>query len=661
MADASLKVKVDGGASFKSELTEINAKGKELSSEMKAAASSLDGVGKKFKSTSQQIKTLGAAMANQKSKIQTLNKQLQQQESRLDELKKAYKEAADAGNTAEAERYAAAIRKQETAISQTKTQINQATAELNRMNAELDKLGKTPLGALSNRFKEIGKQIQEAGTKIMSVGKGITTAVTLPIVAAGTAFVNAASDFDENLNKVSVAFGHSTRDVYEWSRTATEQFGLSQNAALEAAAQFGDMATSMGLTEEEAAAMSTSLAGLAGDLASFKNMSVDQAMTALNGIFTGESQSLKKLGVVMTQANLEQFAEDAGLVWKNMSEAEKVQLRYNYVLEKTRNAQGDYARTSDGTANSIRTMKATLENLSVTLGQQLLPIITPVIQKLTDGITALAEKWKALSPEQQNAILTIVGIVAAIGPAIIVIGAIVKGVGLLTTALGFVLTPAGLIIAALAALVALGYLIVTNWETIKAKAVEIWESIKTAVTEKINEAVTDLQGGWERTKADATAAWEGIKSKASEIWTNIKNTVTDKINAAKDAVQKAIDRIKELFSGELSFPHIKLPHFSISGSLSLSPPSVPHIGVEWYDKGGVFTSPSVIGVGEKRPEFVGALDDLRAIVREESGAGIDAADLYEAVREGASAARPIIILDGRDVTRSLRGLGVKFA
>lgn len=661
MADASLKVKVDGGASFKSELTEINAKGKELSSEMKAAASSLDGVGKKFKSTSQQIKTLGAAMANQKSKIQTLNKQLQQQERRLDELKKAYKEAADAGNTAEAERYAAAIRKQETAISQTKTQINQATAELNRMNAELDKLGKTPLGALSNRFKEIGKQIQGAGTKIMSVGKGITTAVTLPIVAAGTAFVNAASDFDENLNKVSVAFGHSTRDVYEWSRTATEQFGLSQNAALEAAAQFGDMATSMGLPEEEAAAMSTSLAGLAGDLASFKNMSVDQAMTALNGIFTGESQSLKKLGVVMTQANLEQFAEDAGLVWKNMSEAEKVQLRYNYVLEKTRNAQGDYARTSDGTANSIRTMKATLENLSVTLGQQLLPIITPVIQKLTDGITALAEKWKALSPEQQNAILTIVGIVAAIGPAIIAIGAIVKGVGLLTTALGFVLTPAGLIIAALAALVALGYLIVTNWETIKAKAVEIWESIKTAVTEKINEAVTDLQGGWERTKADATAAWEGIKSKASEIWTNIKNTVTDKINAAKDAVQKAIDRIKELFSGELSFPHIKLPHFSISGSLSLSPPSVPHIGVEWYDKGGVFTSPSVIGVGEKRPEFVGALDDLRAIVREESGAGIDAADLYEAVREGASAARPIIILDGRDVTRSLRGLGVKFA
>lgn len=661
MADASLKVKVDGGASFKSELTEINAKGKELDSEMKAVASSLDGVGKKFKSTSQQIKTLGAAMANQKSKIQTLNKQLQQQESRLDELKKAYKEAADAGNTAEAERYAAAIRKQETAISQTKTQINQATAELNRMNAELDKLGKTPLGALSNRFKEIGKQIQEAGTKIMSVGKGITTAVTLPIVAAGTAFVNAASDFDENLNKVSVAFGHSTRDVYEWSRTATEQFGLSQNAALEAAAQFGDMATSMGLTEEEAAAMSTSLAGLAGDLASFKNMSVDQAMTALNGIFTGESQSLKKLGVVMTQANLEQFAEDAGLVWKNMSEAEKVQLRYNYVLEKTRNAQGDYARTSDGTANSIRTMKATLENLSVTLGQQLLPIITPVIQKLTDGITALAEKWKALSPEQQNAILTIVGIVAAIGPAIIAIGAIVKGVGLLTTALGFVLTPAGLIIAALAALVALGYLIVTNWETIKAKTVEIWESIKTAVTEKINEAVTDLQGGWERTKADATAAWEGIKSKASEIWTNIKNTVTDKINAAKDAVQKAIDRIKELFSGELSFPHIKLPHFSISGSLSLSPPSVPHIGVEWYDKGGVFTSPSVIGVGEKRPEFVGALDDLRAIVREESGAGIDAADLYEAVREGASAARPIIILDGRDVTRSLRGLGVKFA
>ena len=155
-------------------------------------------------------------------------------------------------------------------------------------------------------------------------------------------------------------------------------------------AQFGDLGTSMGLTEDQAAKMSTELAGLAGDLASFKNISTDRAMNALTGIFTGQTKALQGLGVVMNQVNLEKFAEDQGKVYKSMTEAEKVMLRYEYVMSRTKNAQGDYARTSDGAANSLRTLKASLQNLAVTLGKEILPLVTPLINKLTEGIKKIS-------------------------------------------------------------------------------------------------------------------------------------------------------------------------------------------------------------------------------------------------------------------------------
>lgn len=334
--------------------------------------------------------------------------------------------------------------------------------------------------SFEKRMESISSKAKSIGDKLSGIGTALTVGVTTPLAVAGKGMVDAASDFDENLNKISVAFGDSADDVKAWADTATESFGLSMNQALEATSLFGDMATSMGISQSEAASMSTSLSGLAGDMASFKNIGIDEAMTALNGVFTGETESLKQLGIVMTEVNLQEFADGLGLVYNDMTQAEKVQLRYNYVMAMSKNAIGDYARTSDGTANSMRTFQASVENLAITLGQNLLPIVTPIIQKATEMVNAFA----AADPELQQLVLKIAGIAAAAGPALLVIGKMVSvfgsasgAIGLLSgkiaalggmkAALSGVFTaitgPVGIAVAAIIALVAaFAYLMTTN-------------------------------------------------------------------------------------------------------------------------------------------------------------------------------------------------------
>lgn len=334
--------------------------------------------------------------------------------------------------------------------------------------------------SFEKKMESISSKAKSIGDKLSGIGTALTVGVTTPLAIAGKGMVDAASDFDENLNKISVAFGDNADEVKAWADTATQSFGLSMNQALEATSLFGDMATSMGLSQGEAASMSTSLAGLAGDLASFKNIGIDQAMTALNGVFTGETESLKQLGIVMTETNLEEFAAKTGQVYSEMSQAEKVQLRYNYVMAMSKNAIGDYARTSDGTANSMRTFQASVENLAITLGQNLLPIVTPIIQKATEMVNAFA----AADPELQQLVLKIAGIAAVAGPALLIIGKMVSVFGSVSGAIGLlsgkiaalggmkaalsgvfaaITGPVGIAVAAITALVgAFAYLMTTN-------------------------------------------------------------------------------------------------------------------------------------------------------------------------------------------------------
>ena len=286
------------------------------------------------------------------------------------------------------------------------------------------------------------KKLKDFGDSTKAIGKSMSIYVTAPITLAGGAAIKFASDFEESLNKVDVAFKNSSGEVRDFAKTTLESFGIAEGTALDMAALFGDMSTSMGLSTDEAANLSTSLVALAGDLASFKNMNIEEVTTALNGVFTGETESLKRLGIVMTEVNLKQFAMEQGIT-KNIklfTQAEKVQLRYNYVMSKTVNAQGDFVRTSGGAANQMRIFQETLKELGAEFGQILLPIFTKIIKK----VNGLLKEFKALTPQTKKVILVVAGVVAAIGPLLIAIGtltstvipALVTGFGVVTKAAG---------------------------------------------------------------------------------------------------------------------------------------------------------------------------------------------------------------------------------
>lgn len=156
--------------------------------------------------------------------------------------------------------------------------------------------------------------------------------------------------------------------------------------------------------------------------------------------------------------------------------------------------------------------------------------------------------------------------------------------------------------------------ITSAWNSIKSVTSSVWNGIKGVLTGVWNGIKSSATSTFNGLKSTITNIWNSIKSATTSAWNGIKSAIEKPMNAAKDIVKSAIDKIKSILNVTLSFPKIKLPHFKISGKFSLNPPQVPNFGVQWYDKGGIFNSPSIIGVGEKRPEFVGALDDLKKIV-----------------------------------------------
>lgn len=243
--------------------------------------------------------------------------------------------------------------------------------------------------ATTNHVERQTAKMASAFKKIVGV-VAVALSITA-LVAFGKSCIQLGSDLAEVQNVVDVTFGSMNKQVNAFAKNAIAQFGLSELTAKKYMGTYGAMAKSFGIVGEAGYQMSAAITGLTGDVASFYNLSTDEAYTKLKSIFTGETESLKELGVVMTQTALDQYALNNGFgkTTAKMTEQEKVMLRYQFVMSSLADASGDFARTSNSWANQTRVLALQFQSLKATIGQGLINAFTPVIQVINTVLLKL--------------------------------------------------------------------------------------------------------------------------------------------------------------------------------------------------------------------------------------------------------------------------------
>ena len=240
-------------------------------------------------------------------------------------------------------------------------------------------------------------------SSLKSIGKAAIAAFSVKAVIDFTKqCLDLGSNLTEVQNVVDVTFGNLNSEVDRFAQNAIEQFGLGQTATKKYVGTFGAMAKAFDFNNQAALEMAETLTGLTGDIASFYNMSSDEAFTKLKSVFTGETETLKDLGIVMTQTALDQYAiaNGFGKTTSAMTEQEKTALRYQFVLDKLSLAQGDFARTSDSWANQTRVLSLRFNELKATLGQGFINLFTPIVKGINwviSKLQVLADAFKSFT------------------------------------------------------------------------------------------------------------------------------------------------------------------------------------------------------------------------------------------------------------------------
>ncbi len=234
----------------------------------------------------------------------------------------------------------------------------------------------------------------EKGVAKAFSGMGKAIGITLGVAAVKSftkSCLELGSDLTEVQNVVDTVFPSLNNQINNFAKNAMEKFGLSETVAKKYTGTLGAMSKAMGFSEMQAMSMAENVTGLAGDVASFYNMNSDEAYTKLKSIWTGETETLKDLGVLMTQTNLDQYAMNNGFgrTTSAMDEQTKTMLRYQYVTSALSAAQGDFAKTSDTWANQVRILSLRFDSLKATLGQGFINLFTPLIQGLNSLIAHL--------------------------------------------------------------------------------------------------------------------------------------------------------------------------------------------------------------------------------------------------------------------------------
>lgn len=292
-----------------------------------------------------------------------------------------------------------------------KANISGFTGKINEARQQISQVGQSA----QSGAKDIQSMSSTAGSAASSmknsfagIAKAAVAAFSIKkLVDFGKESLELASDLQEVQNVVDTSFGDMSAQVDAWAKTTIDKFGMSETSAKRTASTYMAMSKGMGQYGEAAADMAIKAAERTGDIASFYNMSQSEADTMMKSIWTGETESLKRIGVVMTQTNLDAYAlaNGFGKTTDAMTQAEQVQLRYQYVMEQTSLAAGDFEKTGGGWANQVRVLSERFDQLKTSIGSAIMQVALPVLQALN----SVMSKVVSVANEVANALSGLFG------------------------------------------------------------------------------------------------------------------------------------------------------------------------------------------------------------------------------------------------------------
>jgi len=424
----------DGVPNVTKQMSVLNSEFKKASAEAEINGSAVDRLGVKYDFLKEKLALQEKEVEKYRKKLVDIQSAQQKKAEMLEEYRKKLEEAkkAQGDNTAEIEKYKKKIEELNTtqgnskkAIENTNVSLAAAEARMAQTRAEIDRITKE----LEEQVVTLGKtsaEWNELSEKAGEVGKNMSVKVTAPILAAAAASYKLGADMEGALGKTDQVFENNSQKIKQWAKTSLDNFGLAQVTALDMASEFGGMAKGMDVANYKILEMSKSLTELTTDLAAYQNQSIEVTRTALASVFTGETESLKKFGIVMTEANLQQFAYTEGIKKKisAMTQAEKVELRYKFVMDAAKDAIGTYKREQESATAQMLLFQETTKELGTTFSEDILPMFTPIIAGVNKGMKAITE----LDDGTKKIIVTVAGVAAVAGPTLMVLSGFFKAI-----------------------------------------------------------------------------------------------------------------------------------------------------------------------------------------------------------------------------------------
>ena len=522
------------------------------------------------------------------------------------------------------------------------------------------------IGELNTQFGLTGDALQSASTSVMEFAEINDSDVTSSVQSAEQAMASFNMTSDQLpgvLDSVTYAAqttGASADTIFQSCISGSEtlqSLGLS----------FSESAILMGQFSQAGIDSSTAVSVLGKAQVKFagEGKTMQQGLSDLQSVINSNASEEDKLAAVT-----DVLGSKGALNFLKLAESGK--LNFADLASSADASVGSVSSTFDSVTGSDEQLELALQNLQsafATLGGAIAEALLPIIQTLAPLIKNLADWFTSLPDGVQQAIIIFTALMTVFGLLLPVILAIVVGFG----SFGAILLPIIGIAAGIAAAITAVILIIQNWGSICEWFGNLWNAIWSGVTSFFGVVGQSIQDTWngamsgisqkaDDAKSGISSTFQGIKDGCINAFNSVKDGITNAISTAYNNVNDWFQKIKDTLSGTLSFPNIKMPHFSITGSFSLNPPKVPSFGVQWYAKGGVLTKPTLFGMngdqamggGDAGPEAVAPISVLQQYVSqavEGSNAQIAAllSSIFDYMQSGQMI--PVTELDGEVITK----------